>query len=137
MKRWISLGFLFALIGCTFLPAQMPFQSQAKAIQPDTTFDNVLVKRIFGDDKASGFVIWIKQRVPAHFHAAHSETVMILEGKAEMTLGDQRLSIKKGDIFFIPKGTAHSVTVKKGILKVLSIQAPEFEGTDRVMVKEN
>ncbi len=137
MKRWISLGFLIALFGYGFLSAQTPFQSQAKEIEPDTTFENVLVKRLFGDDKASGFVIWIKQQVPEHYHAAHSETVMILEGKAEMTLGDQRLSVRKGDIFFIPKGTPHSVKVKKGILKVLSIQAPEFDGTDRVMVKEN
>jgi mannose-6-phosphate isomerase-like protein (cupin superfamily) len=57
----------------------------------------------------------------------------VLEGKAEMTLNDKTFSIKKGDVIFIPKNSFHSVkTTSKIPLKVLSIQAPYFDGKDRV-----
>lgn len=110
------------------------YQKAARYLRPDKEFDNVLVQRLFGDAKASGFVIWIKQAVPPHWHADHSETVLILKGKATMTLGNQSTPVRRGDIIFIPKGSPHSVTVSHGILKVLSVQAPEFDGTDRILL---
>jgi mannose-6-phosphate isomerase-like protein (cupin superfamily) len=44
--------------------------------------------------------------------------------------------IKKGDVIFVPKGTGHSV-VKKGkkALKVISVQAPFFDGKDRIFLR--
>jgi mannose-6-phosphate isomerase-like protein (cupin superfamily) len=114
------------------MSAQSAFHKAAKDLQPEKPFDNVLVQKLYTDAHASGFVIWIKQNVPLHKHATHSETVLILEGSAEMVLGEEKMKVQKGDIVFIPEGTPHSVVVKKGILKVLSIQAPEFDGSDRV-----
>jgi quercetin dioxygenase-like cupin family protein len=107
-----------------------------KSIQPDKEFDNVLAQKLYTDPHATGFVIWVKQRVPLHKHASHSETVIILEGKGEMQLGGQIFPIRKGDIVFIPEGTPHAVTVTKGILKALSVQSPEFDGTDRVLLEK-
>lgn len=122
------------LLTAAHLAAQVPYHKAAKDLQPDKEFDNVLVQRLFGDAHATGFVIWVKQQVPPHKHAAHSETVCILEGKATMTLGGEEMEVSKGDVIFIPQGTPHSVTVRKGTLKVLSIQAPEFDGTDRILL---
>jgi quercetin dioxygenase-like cupin family protein len=103
-----------------------------KDIQPDKEYDNVLPRKLYSDAHATGFVIWVKQRVPLHKHATHSETVVVLEGKGEMQLGDQIFAVRKGDIIFIPEGTPHAVTVKRGALKVLSVQAPAFDGSDRI-----
>jgi quercetin dioxygenase-like cupin family protein len=116
------------------LLAQQGYHAAARDLQPDKAFDNVLVQRLYGDAHASGFVIWVKHDVPLHKHAAHSETVIVLAGKAHMTLGDQHQTVRKGDVIFIPQGTPHAVHVDNGVLKVLSIQAPEFDGTDRILI---
>ena len=124
------------LLTCTLASAQSGYHHAARKLQPTEAFDNVHVQKLFSDPHATGFVIWIKKAVPLHKHAAHSETVTILEGKAQMRLGDQNFPVAKGDIIFIPEGTPHSVQVNGGILKVLSVQAPEFDGTDRILLDQ-
>jgi mannose-6-phosphate isomerase-like protein (cupin superfamily) len=50
-----------------------------------------------------------------------------------MMLEEKKFEIKHGDVIFIPKNTFHSVkTTSKEPLKVISIQAPYFDGKDRV-----
>lgn len=123
------------LLACApLLPAQS--RTALRNLRPPRTFDHVHVQRLVGDSLSTGFVIWIKDAVPAHYHAAHSETVLVLRGKGDMRLGDQRLTVRKGDLIFIPKGTPHSVTVRGRMLQVLSSQSPWFDGTDRVMLGE-
>ncbi|GAB4249593.1 MAG: cupin domain-containing protein [Vicingaceae bacterium] len=109
---------------------------EIEKMQPDTTFENVFVKKITTDSLSTAFVIWVKKKVPPHYHAKHTENIYVLEGSAEMVIGEQTHLIKKGDYFIIPKGTAHSVIVTSEIpLKILSIQTPEFFGEDRIWIK--
>jgi mannose-6-phosphate isomerase-like protein (cupin superfamily) len=132
-RRFIlCIALFFSCLPCAW--SQNSLHQAAKALRPDQPFENILVRRIYGDDQATGFVIWIKQQVPLHKHANHSESVVILAGRAKMQLGDQQMQVRKGDIIFIPQGTPHAVTVSKGVLKVLSIQAPAFDGTDRILL---
>lgn len=104
------------------------------SLTPETDYENVHVVKLSGDSLQSSFVIWVKQNVKEHFHQQHSESVYVLEGEGMMSLGDQLFLIRAGDYVFIPKGTPHSVTQIMGDvpLKVISIQAPVFDGTDRV-----
>ncbi len=84
----------------------------------------------------TSFLIEISKEVKKHVHKEHSETIYILEGEGEMFLNDQLIKIKKGDYIFIPKNTPHSVNVSSNIpLKVLSIQAPLFDGKDRFFIE--
>jgi mannose-6-phosphate isomerase-like protein (cupin superfamily) len=100
-----------------------------------TTSDNLYVKRLAGDSLVSSFCILIKKEVKPHKHVYHSEHVLVLDGEGLMTLGDSTFTVRKNDLIFIPKNTVHSA-VRRGIrpLKVLSIQAPEFDGRDRVFL---
>lgn len=101
-----------------------------------TVSDNIYNSPLFGDSLASSFVIVIKKEVKLHKHLNHSEHVVVLAGNGTMKLGDKQIEIKKGDVVFIPKNTPHSVKVNsKEALKVLSIQAPYFDGKDRVMIE--
>lgn len=101
------------------------------------TAQAVQVKRLAGDDKVSSFAIVVNDSVQAHFHQYHSEHVYVLEGGGLMRLGDQRFEVKAGDLIFIPQGVIHAVKAHKGqALKVLSIQAPAFDGSDRVTVPQ-
>jgi mannose-6-phosphate isomerase-like protein (cupin superfamily) len=116
-----------------FHSAAQNFQHLA-SLTPKQEYENVHVEKISGDSLQSSFVIWVKQGVKEHYHMAHSESVFVLEGEGMMSLGDDLFLIRPGDYVFIPKGTPHSVTQVMGNipLKVLSIQAPIFDGTDRV-----
>ncbi len=107
-------------------------------VQPPGDFENVSVKKISEDSLQSVFVIWVKKDVKGHFHQEHTESIVVLEGKAEMLLGDKTITIKKGDYLIIPKGTKHAVNriIGRKTLKVLSIQAPNFDGTDRIFTTE-
>lgn len=106
------------------------------SIQPDQEYENVYVKKIAEDSLQSTFVIWIKKDVKGHFHQDHTENIVIIEGKAEMTFNGERIIVKKGDYLNIPTGTKHAVVeiLSKKPLKVLSIQSPYFDGKDRVFI---
>lgn len=96
---------------------------------------DVSIKKMTSDERSSTFLIWIRSEVKAHKHLEHSEMVFVLDGKGEMRLGSKLIKVKKGDMIYIPKGEVHAVKViSKRPLKVVSVQAPEFMGKDRVFV---
>ncbi len=105
-------------------------------IQPKESYDNISVKPLFSDSLVSSFMIFIKKEVKPHKHLLHSEYVYILEGTGIITLGSQQQQVKPGDLIFIPKNTVHAVQVTSAVpMKVISTQAPHFDGSDRVMVE--
>jgi len=105
-------------------------------IKAPPSYENSYVRPIASDSLASSFVIFIKKEVKKHKHVLHSEHVYVLEGEGELLLGEKTITIKKDDIVFIPKNTVHSVKVTSTIpMKILSVQAPLFDGKDRVFVE--
>ena len=114
-----------------------PAQSELNALQPDGEYDNVTNKKIYSDSLTTSFVIWVKKDVPLHKHAFHTEQILVLEGTAQMRIGEVWFDIKPGDWLTVPKNTPHAVKVTSAVpLKVLSIQSPEFKGDDRILLKE-
>jgi mannose-6-phosphate isomerase-like protein (cupin superfamily) len=108
-----------------------------KKLEPSSEYENIHVMKIAEDSLQSVFVIWVKEAVKNHFHAEHSENIIVISGKATMTVDGKEIIIKKGDYLNIPKGTHHSVDeiLSGKPLKVLSIQSPLFDGKDRVFVE--
>lgn len=97
---------------------------------------NIYIKKLAGDSLSTSFFILIKKEVKPHYHAMHSEHVTIVDGAAVMQLANDTFIVKKSDVIFIPKNTIHAVFVKgKKPLKVLSIQSPGFDGSDRIMIE--
>lgn len=104
-----------------------------ETIAPETAYENILVKKLYSDAKSTFFIIWIKKEVKSHKHLTHTESIVVLEGKGKMTVGKKTFKIKEGDHFVILENTFHSLRVNsKTPLKVISVQAPEFLGKDRV-----
>lgn len=130
MKVFLSLIF----ICCFFrLPAQVIDISQP----PQEPFENIKAIQVYSDSLATTFIIYIKHEVALHKHEWHTEQVYILEGTASMRLGDKWFDIKANDFIVIPQNTLHAVKVTSSTpLKVMSIQSPYFDGTDRVMITE-
>lgn len=127
------------LILLLLIPIASPAQNVwgADTMQPPKDFENIYVKKLAADSLMSSSVIWIKTELKPHKHATHSEQVNILDGTASMRLGDKWIDVKKGDIIFIPKGTVHAVKVtSKTVFKVVSVQSPFADGTDRIWVND-
>ena len=136
MKHSLTYIGILALCASSLMSQAQSFQNLTD-ITPSSDFENVEVKKLNEDDLASTFVIWVKTSVKAHYHATHTEVVHVLEGTGLMTLGNEERKIGPGDYVFIPKGTPHSVQVIGSTpMKVLSMQTPRFDGTDRVFVDQ-
>lgn len=100
-------------------------------------FENVKVEKICSQEEATSFVIWVKDKVPAHYHIHHNETLYFLEGEGKFTVGGKEHLVKAGDFITVPKTVVHSfVTTSEVPAKVISIQAPEFFGNDRIWLKQ-
>ena len=126
---------ILLLLTCS-APAQAQQISALDSVGAASVTDNIYNRRLFSDSLATSFCILIKKEVKAHKHLYHSEHVFVLEGEGRMRLGDSTFTIKKGDLVFIPKTRVHAVVRTGKIpLKVLSVQAPYFDGKDRVMVE--
>jgi mannose-6-phosphate isomerase-like protein (cupin superfamily) len=122
---------LFSLLLSVSLFAQN--QQSTDTIHAPAGTENIYNRPLYSDSLSSSFLIVIKKEVKPHLHETHSEQVYVISGEADMMLGDQKIHIKAGDIIYIPKGTAHSAVVTSSEpLKILSIQAPYFDGKDRV-----
>lgn len=129
---------------CTLLPfiylltGNIMAQNQTNiyTITPPKEFENILVEKLFSDSLSSSFIIWIKKEVKPHKHLFHTENILVLEGSAEMNIEGITHIINEGSFLIIPPNHVHSVkTTSKIPLKVLSIQSPEFDGTDRIQIE--
>lgn len=87
---------------------------------------------------SSSFLLTIDAVVPNHYHQYHTEQIYVLEGTARMRLANEERTIQPGDYLLIPPGTVHGVIeiTSKKPLKVLSIQSPRFDPSDRIMVPD-
>jgi len=105
-------------------------------IKAPSIYENIYLRPLYSDSLVSSFVIFVKKEVKTHKHALHSESIYILEGEGSMLIGKEKKKIKKGDFIFVPKGTIHALAVTSAEpVKVISIQAPYFDGTDRIPVE--
>lgn len=129
-KLWLG-----TLIGLTGYCAHAQFVTRPDTISVKED-KPVYVEEIASDPMVSSFVIKIEKEVAVHFHKQHSEHVYVLSGKGLLTLDNESFTIEAGNLIYIPPATLHGVVVTSDEpMRVLSIQAPEFHGRDRVFVR--
>ena len=128
MKKLLSTLFCLSVL--------LSYSQEHKSLKdykPTADYENIHVLKIAEDDLHSTYIIWVKESVAEHYHASHTENIVVIEGKARMSLGEDEFIIKKGDFINIPEGTKHAVleVLSGKPLKVLSTQTPMFDGKDR------
>ena len=130
----ICLSFLFCLF---IFASQAQEHKNLNDYKPTADYENVHVLKIAEDDLHSTYIIWVKESVAEHYHASHTENIVVIQGKAIITLNGEEITIKKGDFINIPEGTKHAVleVTSHKPLKVLSTQTPIFKGKDRIFTK--
>lgn len=127
---------LFFLSFCFHSKSQVHIQMDT--VKAPNDYENIHVQKISDDVLQTTFVIWVKKNVKAHYHAIHSENILVLEGKAKMMVDGKTKHIKKGDYLNFGKGVEHAVleVTSRRSLKVISVQSPQFVGKDRIFVNK-
>ena len=129
----MRLTIILGLILIPFIFKSQDIVSSINEIYPEKEFENIHIKRIYSDSSSSTFAIWIKQKVKLHKHVYHTENVLIDKGFGEFQINDSIYKVAAGDWIVIPKNTWHGVVVNsKSIMKVISVQSPEYFGKDRI-----
>ncbi len=65
-----------------------------------------------------------------HYHRLSEEFYYIVEGKGEMTLGEQTRTVGPGDAILIPPGTWHTLRAIDGEVRLLCCCAPPYSHDD-------
>ena len=126
----LILFIYLSVFSCFALLAQRNISDWSNA-----SSENISVERLAGDSLTTSFLIQIREYVPLHYHAVHSEHVYILSGKGEFVMNADTTRVSEGMYLFIPSKSTHSVEVtSRQPMRVLSIQCPEFTGADRIKV---
>jgi quercetin dioxygenase-like cupin family protein len=130
MKFFLSLSSILLLSYCGFT------QTNLVELTQDSIHKNVEVKRLCHEPYQSCFAIWVNDTVKPHYHSKHTETIYVVKGGGTFYIGNKKMELKKGDLVTIPQNSVHSFknNSKEGT-QVLSIQAPQFFGKDRIWVK--
>ncbi len=101
--------------------------------QKDNVYGTV---RLAYDEQAASFLLSIPTETKMHYHKDHSEQIMLIEGQGMVLLGYKTIKLKRNELIFITKGTPHKIINSgKGKLKVLSIQAPFYQGKDKIILE--
>jgi len=64
--------------------------------------------------------------VPLHSHP-HEQAGMVIEGEFELTIGNEKQIVKKGEFYIIPGGVEHKVVTGNKPAKALDIFSPPRE----------
>lgn len=64
--------------------------------------------------------------VPAHTHP-HEQMGIVLEGVIHMTIGEERRTLRKGDVYLVPSNAVHQVTVGDQKARVVDLFSPPRE----------
>ncbi|MBD81268.1 MAG: hypothetical protein CL840_20290 [Crocinitomicaceae bacterium] len=127
--------YTLALIAWFALNAGAQERTNIDSFTPKEFKENVTVEKLNSDKNQSSFIIWVSDTVKPHYHKTHTECIYLLEGGGTFYMGKKKMELKVGDFVMIPEGVIHSYKHKTGKRsKVLSVQAPEFVGTDRIWV---
>lgn len=73
-------------------------------------------------------------RTTPHYHPQTEEIYYILEGEAQMTIGDETRRVGPGDAIAIPPGAKHTITnTGRVLLRFICCCAPGYEHADTVL----
>lgn len=117
-------------------PATVNYAEILKA-NPMKAGDQAQAIKVAEDDTATMNVARFAPgvNVAAHLHKTHTETLYVIEGKVEVTMGGKTREYVPGDVIFIPMNTAHAAKIAdSGDLIALQILTPAMKDADRVLV---
>ncbi len=71
------------------------------------------------------------------YHMNRNEYWFVLEGQAEVVIGDKQVTAAAGDEFFIEQKIKHRIKAVGGSVRVLEISFGDFDEADIVRLEDN
>ena len=140
----LSLFFFLNILACTPSPhlylqdrgqlthAHLEQLLSANPLSPD---QNIRVVTLGKGKEMSHHLVQIRDHEAPHVHKTHDLTVVMLKGKGYLFLEQKRIDLIKGDILFIPRGSAHYFVNTFSEPSVgLAVFSPVFDGKDSIPV---
>jgi quercetin dioxygenase-like cupin family protein len=123
---------LFAMPGLeAFGTAATPYTStQYTEIfkrKPDIEAERIRIWTIHKTPVMRVDLVELKGQMPLHKHPDADHSVMVLEGKMRVQVGDARFLAVKGDFISIPLGTPHKYWPIGGKVRLVSMDAPYYD----------
>jgi quercetin dioxygenase-like cupin family protein len=92
-----------------------------------TIFGSIAARTCAGDHMLFSFVEIPANGVVAEHSHFHEQMGVVLEGEMNFTIGGETRLLRAGDVFRIPGGVPHSVTVGEKPVKCLDVFHPVRE----------
>ncbi len=101
--------------------------------KPDIEGRNVKVWSIRQDASIRINLVEMSGELNLHLHADHS--LMVLEGKVMVLIGDKKIEIGMGDFISIPANVPHKYWSLTQIAKLVSMDAPYYDPKKTVLLE--
>ena len=124
----------FAVQADEALPAVVHMTSVLNEELPLNPITGNRVRGVYRENAGSIAAIQIGD-LARHTHETASEMFYIVDGTAQITVGDVKASVKPGDLMIVPKGALHSIKSDAGLLKAILITMPARDAADVHFVK--
>jgi mannose-6-phosphate isomerase-like protein (cupin superfamily) len=79
------------------------------------------------NERVSVHRVSISGAAQVHYHEYLTECYVILSGRGDMVLNDQRVPVEPEDVILIPPGTRHALD---GEFEIINIVSPPFDPSD-------
>jgi mannose-6-phosphate isomerase-like protein (cupin superfamily) len=76
------------------------------------------------------------EELSLQFHHNRDEFWRVIEGTGDIVIGNETKAGKKGDEFFIPRETNHTIKAHDSFIKVLEVAFGEFDENDIVRISD-
>ena len=107
----------------------MPFY---KIEEMETKYSEVgpaTAKTVAGDLMKAGVVTYqTGEGPPPHFHPNEEQFMLVISGKMNMILGEEKKEIMSGDLIHIPRNTRHGVCAIDGPATFFAAKSPVGNG---------
>lgn len=94
------------------------------------------VDELYRNREQSVHVLQLEGSLPSLVNQTRDELVLLIQGEGTITLAEQPIRFRAGDLLRIPKGMVHSVQVQPGqVCFALLVFHPPFDPKDQVAVQ--
>jgi quercetin dioxygenase-like cupin family protein len=108
------------------------------AAVPDPAVEGVVKPLVLGEFAVAGFLRLTAPALQMHRQPNHEELIFILEGEADLRVGDEHRNVRAGDFIFVPRNAVHGVTaITAEPFSLLSVFAPQFNLATDVVYEDD
>ncbi len=95
-------------------------------------------ERFTNNEETTVKIITVKpgEKLSLQYHEHRSEFWRVLSGEGKVTVGEETVNSKKGDEFFIPVGTKHTVEGGDEEMSFLEIAFGHFDEDDIIRLED-